>query len=95
MTSTILLGDALIARSRRAFSKQEAERHGLQPYAKTNYGKRVVLPGSGSEFEDGYEIKWVSMRNITLDDVGPSVEELTHYNQVPLPSTWFVFQPSP
>lgn len=67
----------------RAFSKQEAERHGLQPYAKTNFGKRVVLPGLGSEFEDGYEVKWMSMRNIVLDDVGPTVEELTRYNQVP------------
>lgn len=33
-------------------------------------------------FEDGYEIKWVSMRNIVLDDLGPTVEELTRYNKV-------------
>lgn len=66
----------------RAFSKQEAERHGLQPYAKSQFGKRVILPGIGTEYEEGYEVKWVSMRNIVLDEVGPTVEELTRYNQV-------------
>lgn len=65
----------------RAFSKQEAERHGLQPYFKSNLGSLLVLPGVG-EFEDGYELKWVSMRNVILDDAGPSVEELTRFNQV-------------
>ena len=39
------------------------------------------MPGHG-EFEDGYEVKWVSMRNIVLDEIGPTVEELTRYNQV-------------
>lgn len=66
----------------RAFSKQEAERHGLQPYAKSQFGSRVILPGVGTEYEDGYEVKWVSMRNIVLDEIGPTVEELTRYNQV-------------
>ena len=66
----------------RAFSKQEAERHGLQPYSKSQFGSRVILPGTGTEYEDGYEIKWVSMRNVVLDEVGPTVEELTRYNQV-------------
>lgn len=68
----------------RAFSKQEAERHGLQPYYKSNLGSRMVLPGGG-EFEDGYEIKWVSMRNVILDESGPAVEELTRFNQVRSP----------
>ncbi len=54
----------------------------MQPYSKSQVGKRVILPGIGTEYEDGYEIKWVSMRNIVLDDVGPTVEELTRYNQV-------------
>ena len=77
----------------RAFSKQEAERHGLQPYSKAQLGKRVVLPGIGTEYEDGYEVKWVSMRNIELDDVGPTVEELTRYNQVSCSGQWLTLLP--
>lgn len=54
----------------------------MLPSSRAQFGKRIVLPGVGAEYEDGYEVKWVSMRNIELDDIGPSVEELTRYNQV-------------
>ena len=37
---------------------------------------------AGGEFENGYEIKTVSLRNVVLDELGPSVEELTRFNQV-------------
>ena len=37
---------------------------------------------AGGEFENGYEVKTVSLRNVVLDELGPSVEELTRFNQV-------------
>ena len=60
------------------FSKEEATRNGFHVASSDN---QYTIAGVGN-FEDGYEIKWVSMRNIVLDDLGPTVEELTRYNKV-------------